>query len=406
MDFVSTSPASTILVTRGLLVFRPTRYLRPWNDSKRAPLTKEIEAQSRGAARRTSPAPLQRPSETSGVRFRIMRMSPKYSPFLSVITPVYNGDPYLAECIESVLNQTYDNFEYIILNNCSSDRSLQIASEYAVKDKRIRIESNKSPLEIIANHNLAFRLMSPNSKYCKVVSADDWLFPECLEKMVDLAEHHPSVGLVGSYQLSGSGTDWRHWRIRWSEIPYPSTVLSSALVCRSQMLDGMYVFGTPTSLLYRSDLVRKRESFYPNATAEGDTSACYQILQESDFGFVHQVLSYERIHEKQTSYESRELNSYIPSLLSDIIKYGSTWLSPSEIHGRRKFIVNHYYDFLAARFLNGSDREFWIYHRNRLAECGHPFSAVRLGYAVCVRLLRHLLNPGRAVLGILKRLAP
>src|SRR3970040_1020431 len=102
------------------------------------------------------------------------------APLVSVLTPVYNGAPYLRECIESVLSQTYSNWEYTIVNNCSTDQTLTIAEEYARKDTRIRVCSNAVLLDVISNHNRAFRLVSPDSKYCKVVSGDDWLFPECL----------------------------------------------------------------------------------------------------------------------------------------------------------------------------------------------------------------------------------
>ena len=63
-------------------------------------------------------------------------------PFISVVTPVYNCDKYLSECIESVLAQTYQNWEYLIVNNCSKDRTLEIALSYAEKDKRISIQNN------------------------------------------------------------------------------------------------------------------------------------------------------------------------------------------------------------------------------------------------------------------------
>ena len=87
-------------------------------------------------------------------------------PLVSVMTPVYNGEDFLAECIESVINQTYQNFEYIIVNNCSKDRSLQIAQEYAKKDPRIKIHDNEKFVGVIDNHNTAFNRMSPNAKYC------------------------------------------------------------------------------------------------------------------------------------------------------------------------------------------------------------------------------------------------
>ena len=109
-------------------------------------------------------------------------------PLVSVVTPVYNEEKNLAECIESVLAQTYPNWEYVIVNNCSTDRSLQIAQSYAAQDKRIRVCDNREFLRAISNQNHALRQISSESKYCKVVLGDDWIFPECLTKMVELAE--------------------------------------------------------------------------------------------------------------------------------------------------------------------------------------------------------------------------
>ena len=153
-------------------------------------------------------------------------------PLVSVVTPVYNGETYLAECIESVLAQTYSNWEYVILNNRSTDGTLSVAEGYAQRDRRIRVHSNEALLDVIANYNKAFHLISLASKYCKVVSADDWLFPECLTRMVSLAEANPSVGIVGSYQLSGRGRDGRDWNVRYDGLPYPSTVLPGPEIVR------------------------------------------------------------------------------------------------------------------------------------------------------------------------------
>src|SRR5215813_7302249 len=122
-------------------------------------------------------------------------------PLVSVITPVYNGELYLRECIESVLAQTYRNWDYTIVNNCSTDRTLEIAREFAARDSRLRIHNNETFVRVIPNHNIAFRQISPASKYCKPVAADDMLLPECLERMVCLAEKHPNVAMVGAYGL-------------------------------------------------------------------------------------------------------------------------------------------------------------------------------------------------------------
>ena len=70
-------------------------------------------------------------------------MSAKIKPLISIILPVYNGEPFLAEAIESCLNQSYHNFELIIVNDCSTDESLNISKRYAAKDSRIIIIGNK-----------------------------------------------------------------------------------------------------------------------------------------------------------------------------------------------------------------------------------------------------------------------
>src|SRR4030042_3121390 len=120
---------------------------------------------------------------------------------VSVVTPVYNGERYLPDCIESVLRQTYRDWEYVIVDNCSQDETPEIARRYAGRDNRIRIVTNTHFVGVIENHNIAFSNISPQAKYCKVVQADDWLYPECLEKFVAISEKNPSVFLVSAYRM-------------------------------------------------------------------------------------------------------------------------------------------------------------------------------------------------------------
>ncbi len=155
----------------------------------------------------------------------------EHQPFVSILTPVYNGAEFLADCIECVLKQTHQNFEYIIINNCSTDGTLEIALEYAKKDQRIRVHDNEKFVGVIANHNIAFNLMSPQAEYCKVVSADDLIYPTCVQKMVELGQAHPNVSIIGCFQLSGD-------RILWQGHRYPKQVFSGQELCRRIFLKG------------------------------------------------------------------------------------------------------------------------------------------------------------------------
>lgn len=325
-------------------------------------------------------------------------------PLVSVVTPVYNCVRYLSECIESILAQTYQNWEYIIVDNCSDDGTTEIAEQYGKKDRRIQVRHNEEFLDIIPNHNKAFRLISPESKYCKDVSADDWIVPECLERMVAVAEAHPSVGIVGSYQVSGGGSNWRSWSVRWGELPYGRSVIPGREVCRSQLLGGPYVFGSPTSTMYRADLVRGVEEFYPNPTPHTDTSACYKYLRDTDFGFVYQVLSYERIHENQISSSCRKLDSYRSSFLSDLVEYGPFYLTKEELGQRVDEVLSEYYRFLAVNALGFAGKEFWDYHKRRLQECGRPLSRAALGNAIFSKCLDLAFNPKQSAEKLLRHL--
>ncbi len=314
-------------------------------------------------------------------------------PLVSILTPVYNGADFLVQCIESVLAQTYQNYEYIIVNNCSKDRSLEIALAYAAKDKRIRVHNNQDFVGVIENHNIAFGLISPEAKYCKVVSADDFLFPEYLSRTIEVAELNPSVGIIGSYQLSGD-------YIRWQGFDYPRVVFPGREVCRRIFLGGdpAFGFGTPTSLTYRADLVRKTKAFYPNPSPHADTSACFSCLRESDFGFVHQILSFELKHDATQSSASARLARYSSAYVDDLKQYGPSYLEPAELDRLIRRAMRSYYNFLAVEyFLGFRGKEFWAYHRGRLAELGYPLTRGLLIKSAATHLGREFLNPARAL---------
>ena len=330
-------------------------------------------------------------------------MTVSNGPLVSVVTPVYNCAPYIAECIESVLAQTYSNWEYTIVDNCSTDGTRAIAEKYAQSDKRVKVHENDTFLEIIANHNKAFSLVCPASKYCKVVSGDDWIFPECLEYMVSVAEAHPSVGIVGSYQVSGGGD---HWYLRTFGLPYGTNAFSGKEIGRKQLLGKLDVLGNPTSNFYRSDLVRSSDAFFPNKSAEADVSACYRFLHQVDFGFVHQVVSCERLHPGQITATSKGFNAYLGSKLSDLATYGGNYLTAAEINVRTQELLDEYYRFLAISAVNFRKYKFWDYHSKRLREVGHPLERGRLAKAVCAKLADLALNPKQTVERALRRYSP
>jgi len=326
-----------------------------------------------------------------------MTESTNPQPRVSVVTPVYNGEKHIANCIESVLAQDYQNFDYLIVNNCSTDRTLEIAEKYAAKDSRIRVQSNTELLGVVDSHNRAFSLAPPENKYIKIVGADDWLFPNCLTEMVKLAEEHPSIGMVSSYVLVGR-------RIGWDGLPFPSNFVKGRDICRLRLLDKILVFGGPSASLLRTDAVQRQDAFYEPGNYHGDNTAYLNLLRDNDFGFVHQVLSYNRRGEdSKTTHYLQSFNSNILMIIEELVMFGPAYLSESELKQRLDEELKTYYKFLARSVFDFRNREFWETHLMRLKKMGMPLDKPRFARATVAHFFDLLLNPKRTIENVFKR---
>jgi glycosyltransferase involved in cell wall biosynthesis len=327
-------------------------------------------------------------------------MAGEAEPLVCILTPVYNCEKLLAGCIRSVLGQTYSNFEYIIVNNCSTDGTLEVAESFAKQDSRIRIHNNKEFLNVVDNHNKAFSLIPDQAKYSKNVDADDWIFPNCLAELVRVAEAYPTVGMVTSYVLCGRS------RVGWTGLPYPSTFMKGSDVCRLRFLKGTKVFGGPSASLLRASVVKELQPFYKLDNYHGDNEAYLDLLQKYDFGFVHQVLSFNREggDDSRTTGFLQRVNSYPVADIEELVKFGSAYLTKEEHEIRLRETLRDYYKFLAQSVLERRNKEFWDYHRKRLKVVDMKIDYFRLGRNVLYRIADYVFNPKRTIERLLKKI--
>ncbi len=237
------------------------------------------------------------------------------APLVTVVTPVYNGERHLGECIESVVAQTYENWEYVVVDNCSTDTTREIAERFAALDSRVRYERHDEFVDVIASFNRGFGVVSERSVYCKMLGADDWLFPECLARMVDLAERVPTVGIIGGYRLNGRHVDL-------DTVPYREHSQPGREVIAADVRRPPEVIGAPTALLIRAELIRMRTPFYDATFRHADTEAAYWALMRSDFGVVHQVVTYNREQASTETVSSNRIESYTPDRVRMLVRYG------------------------------------------------------------------------------------
>jgi glycosyltransferase involved in cell wall biosynthesis len=218
-------------------------------------------------------------------------------PSVSVCIPVYRGEQFLAETIRSVLDQTYRDFELVILDNASPDDSGRIARSFG--DHRIRIETNASTLPQPENWREAVRLC--RAPLIKLVCADDLLHPRCLEYQVGPMEADPGLAVVAAR---------RHMIDERSRVLVPrrgltglTGVRSSVEVARHVVRNGANPIGEPGGVLFRRAHYFAVGGWRPDHRFVMDLDLWIRLLQQGEFLGLPETLAAFRIGQESLSAE-------------------------------------------------------------------------------------------------------
>lgn len=217
-------------------------------------------------------------------------------PQITVALPVYNGEQYIAIAIKSVLTQTFSDFELLILDNCSTDHTLEIIRTFS--DPRIRLIVNPENLGMIGNWNLAVSLAT--GKYIKILSHDDLLAPSCLAEQIDGFLKYPSqnIGIVtckkriinesGAVVMPGFGLFGL------------TRIINGRRAIKKSIRAGRNIIGEPSVVLLDAKLLRASGDFeQPQFTP--DIKMWFKILKQSNLLFVNKNLASYRISSTSTS---------------------------------------------------------------------------------------------------------
>ncbi|MHA6618369.1 glycosyltransferase family 2 protein [Pseudonocardia sp. DLS-67] len=221
-------------------------------------------------------------------------------PSVSVCLPVYNGEPFLGETLRSVLDQSYRDFELVVLDNGSTDQSGQIARSFG--DPRIRIERNRETLPQADNWNRIVELA--RGPLIKVVCADDLLHPRCLELQVAPMDSDPGLAVVAAR---------RHMIDEQSRVIVPRRGLKGLIgvhtgveVARRVVRSGANPIGESNNVLFRRDdffTVGGWKTDRPNVM---DIDLWLRLLQLGDFLGLPETLAAFRIASDSISSHSDE----------------------------------------------------------------------------------------------------
>jgi glycosyltransferase involved in cell wall biosynthesis len=223
------------------------------------------------------------------------------NPKVSVLIPAYNYAQYLPDAIESVLSQTFTDFELIVVDNCSTDNTEDVVNNYAQNDARVTFIRNKENIGMYRNYNQA--LLYASGDYIKFLNADDKFEPTLLEKFVDVLDNEPTISVVTSHrQYFDSKTDIL-------KTPFIGTIDAETAILSS--LKKYNWIGEPTTVMFRRENLNLG-LFDISLLMFADQDMWLRHLRVGNLHIIDEVLSFFRIHKDQgtihlTSNEDKRL---------------------------------------------------------------------------------------------------
>jgi glycosyltransferase involved in cell wall biosynthesis len=216
------------------------------------------------------------------------------APCVSVLMTAYNRERFIGASIESVLQQTCGDFELIVCDDASTDRTMAIAEQYAARDGRIRVTRNGTNLGQFSNRNQAATLA--RGRYLKFHDSDDVMYPHCLQVMVRALDSEPRAGLA----LSGPHA--------WFGGPSPMLLTPELAYEREFLGSGLFQLG-PSCALFRAETFRSLGGFTPDGISS-DYRFWFKACARTNVLLVPADLFYYRIHDGQELSSRRTALDY------------------------------------------------------------------------------------------------
>lgn len=245
-------------------------------------------------------------------------------PEVSVLMVVYNQEQYIAAAIESVLSSTYTDFEFIIVDDGSTDETVPKIRSFGCRDKRIKLVVNEKNIGQFANRNKAAELA--NGKYLKYFDSDDIMYPNCIEIMLRSMHAFPEAGLGMMFEYE-------------KNIPSP-VLFSSYEACHMYFFENKWMVVGPPGSIYKKDAFEKVGGFSGIPYVSDFELNLKLTAIAPSVGFQHGLFFY-RVHEGQGMHEGNKNNGYkiyTYKVQKEALLNGKCPLSPKEINAALRMI--------------------------------------------------------------------
>lgn len=225
---------------------------------------------------------------------------PVRCPKISICMPTYNYGRFLHKTIESVLEQSFTDFELLIIDDCSQDESEKVLAAYAARDNRITVRLNERNIGMVPNWNAC--LQAARGTYVKYLFGDDFLSsPDALRKMVDCLDDDPSVSLVATARnMVNEQSDVISSLVTF----FKDDVLPGTEVINLCLREHQNLIGEPTAVMFRREqAVRGFDARYRQIV---DMEMWFYLLEQGRFAYITEPLVSFRLHDGQQTAKNLE----------------------------------------------------------------------------------------------------
>ena len=224
-----------------------------------------------------------------------------------------------------MVNQTFRDWQCVISDDASTDKSVEIANEYQAKDTRFKVISHKQNVGAANNWN---RAKDDNESFAtKILCADDYLYPEALSKQLYILKEADSVIVFSEREVIFPSGKKLH-----PKLPIYSNKISFTEAFKQYIKAGRNIFGEPVSALFRTDKFIKSEGFHPKFEYTLDTSGYMAISRGNHVTFDKNVVGAFRISKDQWSYTLRSKQfSHIFQFIDHLVEVEGVRVSRFEV---------------------------------------------------------------------------
>lgn len=212
-------------------------------------------------------------------------------PLVSILMTAYNREKYIVQAVESVLAQTYENWELIILDDCSKDKTFDIAINLSAKDSRIKAYKNKQNLGQFKNRNRIAEYA--NGSYLKYLDSDDLLYPFAIEQLVYYMENYPEAG----YGLCSIEQD--------AERIFPIVLSPLEAYTTHYIKKNSIFYKAPLSSIIRIEAFKEVGGF-PHEAVSGDFAMWNSLSQQYSVVLMPIGIVWYRVHSEQEMQKTRD----------------------------------------------------------------------------------------------------